>query len=95
MTTTAPCPTPHRPVVGPRVELARYTVSAGERILYGQRVDGNARLIDRPASGHGRTVLVEPHMEHDDRKALQALLDDYIEQARHHDQVPMLHCPIT
>jgi hypothetical protein len=32
-------------------------------------------------------------MEHDDRKALQALLDDYIEQAERHDQVPMLRCP--
>jgi hypothetical protein len=46
MTTTAPYPAPRRPpVVGPRVELARYTISAGERILYGQRVNGVARFL--------------------------------------------------
>jgi hypothetical protein len=26
--------------VGERVELARYTISAGERVIYGQRIDG-------------------------------------------------------
>ena len=31
-----------------RVELARYTItSAGERIVYGQRVDGAVRLTDK------------------------------------------------
>jgi hypothetical protein len=30
--------------VGPRVELARYTVTAGERVIYGQRVDGIVRF---------------------------------------------------
>jgi hypothetical protein len=30
---------------GERVELARYTVLAGERILYGQRVDGAVRFL--------------------------------------------------
>ena len=37
--------------VGQRVELARYTIPAGERVLYGQRVDGVVRVTDRPASG--------------------------------------------
>jgi hypothetical protein len=41
--------------VGERVELARYTVSAGERILYGQRVDGVVRFL--PTEG---VVLVAP-----------------------------------
>ncbi len=31
--------------VGERVELGRYTVPAGERILYGQRVDGVVRFL--------------------------------------------------
>jgi hypothetical protein len=31
--------------VGERVELARYTVPGGERILYGQRVDGVVRFL--------------------------------------------------
>ncbi len=34
------------PKVGKRVELARYTVRrGGERILYGQRVDGHVRFL--------------------------------------------------
>jgi hypothetical protein len=31
--------------VGERVELARYTVSVGERVLYGQRVNGVVRFL--------------------------------------------------
>jgi hypothetical protein len=40
--------TPRRrraPVVGKRTELARYTVAEGERILYGQRIDGSVRFL--------------------------------------------------
>jgi hypothetical protein len=38
---------PRRPTVqvGERVELARYTVPAGQRVLYGQRVDGVVRFL--------------------------------------------------
>ena len=42
------------PVVGKRTELARYTVTEGERILYGQRIDGIVRVTDRPAGESGR-----------------------------------------
>ena len=42
-----------------RVELARYTISAGERIVYGQRVLGIVRLTDVPADGAGRHYLIE------------------------------------
>ena len=30
--------------VGERIELARYTVPVGERVLYGQRVNGVVRV---------------------------------------------------
>ena len=49
-----PTPEPSRrsarraPVVGQRTELARYTVSEGERILYGQRIDGIAASPTAP-----------------------------------------------
>jgi hypothetical protein len=33
------------PVVGKRTELARYTVAEGERIPYGQRIDGIVRFL--------------------------------------------------
>ena len=34
-----------------RVELARYTVSAGERVIHGQRILGVVRLVDNAACG--------------------------------------------
>ena len=37
-----------RPTVGERVELGRYQISSGERVLYGQRVNGVVRLTDNP-----------------------------------------------
>lgn len=93
--TSASAPTvtePRRPrsKVGERVELARYQISSGERVLYGQRVDGIVRLVDRPASGHGRSYLVERELELDGNSALKALIADYVNQSQVHDQVPML-----
>jgi hypothetical protein len=75
---------------GKRTELARYTVTAGERILYGQRVDGSVRITDHPVDGHGRAVLVEGELELDGNAALAALVNDYCQQATVHDHVPML-----
>src|SRR5215218_916162 len=39
---------------GERVELGRYTISVGERVLYGQRVLAVVRVVDVPAGGRGR-----------------------------------------
>jgi hypothetical protein len=82
---------PRRPTVsvGRRVELARYTVPAGERVIWGQRVDGVVRVTDCPARGRGRAYLVERELEQDGNAALQALVADYLEQASLHRQVPM------
>jgi len=79
----------HAPT-GERVELARYTISAGERIVHGQRVLGVVRLTDVPADGHGRHFLIERgltvHAE------LRALLADYLAQADSWDAVPAVAC---
>ncbi len=75
--------------VGERVELARYTISNGERIIYGQRVEGVVRLTDNPADGRGRAFLIERELEQDGNAALQALVADYLEQACKHDEIPM------
>jgi len=75
--------------VGERTELARYAVASGERVLYGQRIDGCVRITDRPASGEGRSYLVERGLEHDGYGALKALVADYLHQARELDEVPM------
>jgi hypothetical protein len=80
-------PPASRPIVGERIELARYTAAGAERVLYGQRIDGIVRVTDRPATGAGRSYLVERELH---RKAeLDALIADYLDQARQHDAIPM------
>jgi hypothetical protein len=81
--------------VGERVELGRYSVPTGERIVYGQRVNGVVRVTDVPAHGRGRAYLVERELEHDGYGALKALVADYIDQARILDNVPMAVSPLT
>jgi hypothetical protein len=87
--------TPRRrraPVVGKRTELARYTVTEGERILYGQRIDGIVRVTDRPASQGGRAYLVERGLE--TKGELDALVADYLGQATKLDSPPLAICPL-
>jgi hypothetical protein len=64
--------------VGERMELARYTVPLGERVLYGQRVNGVVRVTDVPAGGRGRAYLIERELEQDGYGALNALVADYL-----------------
>jgi hypothetical protein len=80
-------PSPH--TVGKRTELGRYRISTGERILYGQRVNGRVRVTDRPATPGGRSYLIETGVEVDGMPALKALVADYIEQAAALERVPM------
>jgi hypothetical protein len=85
---TAAGPAPAKaPKVGQRTELARYTVAEGERVIYGQRVDGVVRVTDRPAAGSGRAYLVERGLE--TKAELDALVADYLEQATQLDRPPM------
>ena len=84
MITTDHPSTPHQqpqPRAGSRVELARYTLPEGERVLYGQRIDGVVRVTDHPADGHGRCYLVERELELDGHAALNAMIDDYLTMA--------------
>ena len=69
--------------VGERVELARYMTSAGERIVFGQRVDGVVRVTDKPA-GRGRSFLVERGLT--SKAELDALVEDYVEQSERRDE---------
>jgi hypothetical protein len=90
MSTTTHSPTSHS--IGERVELARYTIPSGPRVLYGQRVDGVVRITDTPAATGGRAYLVERELEQEGsgaHAALQALLADYIAQAQALDAIPM------
>ena len=58
--------------VGERIELARYTVPVGERVLYGQRVNGVVRF--QPGRG---VVLVASSCRSEDGRCRprEALLD--------------------
>jgi hypothetical protein len=69
--------------VGQRVELARYTTSAGKRIVFGQRVNGVVRVTDKPA-GRGRSFLVERGLT--SKAELDALVEDYVEQSERRDE---------
>jgi hypothetical protein len=69
-----------------RVELARYTVSAGERVIHGQRILGVVRLVDGPASGKGRRYVIERELM--SMAELEAIVADYLEQARMWDVIP-------
>ena len=48
---------------GARIELARYSVSTGQRVLFVQRVDGVVRVTDVPLVPGGRAYLVERGLE--------------------------------
>jgi hypothetical protein len=75
--------------VGELTELGRYEVNGVERVLYGQRIGGCVRLSDRPASGAGRSYLVERGLERDGYAAVKALVADYTQQATELGEVPM------
>ena len=69
-----------------RVELARYTITAGERVIYGQRIRGVVRLVDVPAQGRGRRYLIERELT--SMAELEAIVADYLQQAAHWDAIP-------
>ena len=71
---------------GDRVELGRYTISAGERVLYGQRVHGVVRVVDVPAAGRGRRYIIERGLT--SMAELEAIVADYLQQAAVWDAVP-------
>jgi hypothetical protein len=66
--------------------------SDGDRVRYGQRVDGVVRLTDVPLEAGGRAYLVERGLEEEGSNAnapLHALIADYLRQASVLDAVPM------
>jgi hypothetical protein len=69
-----------------RVELARHTVSAGERVIHGQRVLGVVRLVDDPARGEGRHYVIERELT--TMAELEAIVADYLEQAATWNAIP-------
>ena len=66
-------------------QLARYTISAGERVLHAEPHGGSLRVVDRPVR-RGRSYVVEERLEQD---GCAALVADYLRQAADLDTVPM------
>jgi hypothetical protein len=87
--TAATRPDDARPTNPPR-ELARYRISAGERIVVGQRVLGVVRLTDVPADGRGRRYLIERGLTA--MAELEAVVVDYLDEAERWDAVPVEPC---
>jgi hypothetical protein len=91
MTTTAlPARPSGVPMTNPPRELARYRISAGARIVVGQRVLGVVRLTDVPADGRGRRYLIECGLTA--IAELEAIVADYLDQAERWDAVPVEPC---
>jgi hypothetical protein len=72
------------------LELGRYTITAGERVVLGQRVLGVVRLIDVPAERRGRRYLIERGLT--SMAELEAIVADYLQQAARWDAVPAEPC---
>ncbi len=72
-----------------RLELGRYAVDGGERVVYALSANGVLDLIDLPAGGRGRRYLIERGLDLRSRGTLSALVDDYLAQAAMLRAVPM------
>jgi hypothetical protein len=86
VTTTTAQPIQRRGATNERVELGRYTITAGERVVYGQRVLGVVRLVDAPAGGHGRRYVIERDLTL--MAELEAIVEDYLDQAARWGVIP-------
>ncbi len=76
---------------GVRRELGRYTIDGIDRVLYGQRVNHSTiQITDKPAVlAHGhRSYLVDALDASDGYAAIQALVRDYLTQARRTRRIP-------
>lgn len=76
----------------PPVELARYRISSGERIIRGQRICGAVRLSDVPGDplSNERRYVIERELT--SMAELQAIVTDYLQQAAVWDAIPARPC---
>jgi hypothetical protein len=87
---TTPTTRPVGRATNDRVELARYTITEGERVIYGQRVLGVVRLVDHLARGRGRRYVIERELT--SMAELEAIVADYLRQAAAWDTIPAIGC---
>jgi hypothetical protein len=63
-----------------------FTIAAGERVIYGQRVLGEVRLVDVPAAGQGRRYLIERELTV--MAEFEVIVEDYLDQAARWQVIP-------
>jgi len=80
-----PRTTTSSPITGQRVELARYTLPTGTRVIYGQRVDGAVPPHRR--AHHPRSRIPHERGLHSYAE-LQAIVADYLRQAAMRHTIP-------
>jgi hypothetical protein len=68
------------------MELGRYPIASGERVIYGQRVLGVVRLVDVPVAGRGRRYVIERELT--SMAELEAIVADYLHQAAIWNEIP-------
>ena len=61
-------------------------------MIYGQRVDGVVRVVDRPAAPGGRAYLIERGIE--TKSELDALITDYLTTSQRLNAIPMSESPV-
>jgi hypothetical protein len=83
---STPQPAERRGATNPPVELGRYTIPDGERVIYGQRVLGIVRLVDIPATGHARRYIIERELTV--MAEVEAIVADYLDQAARWQLIP-------
>jgi hypothetical protein len=71
---------------GEAVEVARYSISAGDRVLLGRRRPAGVELHDVPLAG-GRRYCVDRGLR--GAEAIGSLVNDYLTQAGRLDACPM------
>jgi hypothetical protein len=79
--------TANSPTIGKPVELGRYEIPSGERVLVGRRIDGVVHVFDCPPAGRGRRYFVEAGFH--SLAELAVLLADYRRQAARLGACPM------
>jgi hypothetical protein len=86
VTAATPQPAIRAGATNESVQLARYSVRAGQRVVHGKRVLGVVRLVDDPASGDGRHYVIERELT--SMAELEAIVADYLQQAATWDVIP-------
>ncbi len=86
MNAATPQPAERRGATNQPVELGRYTIPGGERVIFGQRVLGIVRLVDIPATGRGRRYIIERELTV--MAEVEAIVEDYLDQAARWQLIP-------